>query len=292
MIPAVEGAAIVTDSTAYLPRELTDAHGIRSVSLYVNFPDGSVEREADVDNEGFYERLVREEGVPSTSAADPEDFRTVYEPLLAQGLNVVSVHISSGMSDTCNVAREAARHLESEGKGGERVQVVDGATTASPLGFLVLAAAAGAAAGEPPEAIVERTRGARQTLKNWFALDTLEFLRRGGRVGGATAWLGSTLKVKPILTVESEIRAVERVRTAERAFERLVDYAQRLHGAGTDAYVVQHSANGEQAQRLIERCERIFRRPPTIVSEIGPVIGIHTGPGLLGVGGVDPRYLA
>jgi DegV family protein with EDD domain len=293
MIAPVGGKpAIVTDSTGYLPVDLMAAHGITSVPLYVHFGDGSTARESDIDTGEFYGRLVSEDELPTTSAPKVEDFIAVYEPLVASGREVVSVHISSGMSNTCNVAREAAEQLSSDGSGGRPVHVVDAATTGGLLGLLVLTAAAGAAAGEPAEDIVVRTRGARQGLKNWFALDTLEFLRRGGRVGGATAWLGSTLKVKPILTVESEIRAVERVRTTERAFERLVEYGHRLKAAGTTAYVVQHTMNADSAERLVERLERIFRAPPTLVSEIGPVIGIHTGPGLLGIGGIDPAYLA
>jgi DegV family protein with EDD domain len=120
----------------------------------------------------------------------------------------------------------------------------------------------------------------------WFAVDTLEFLKRSGRIGAASAWIGSTLKIKPILTLEQEITPIERVRTSGRAFERLVAYAEDRHQAGADAWVVQHIQSRDAADRLAERCRQIFERDPVFVSEVGPVLGVHTGPGLLGVGGV------
>jgi DegV family protein with EDD domain len=125
-------------------------------------------------------------------------------------------------------------------------------------------------------------------LTMWFAVDTLEYLRRGGRIGAARAWLGSTLKIKPILTLEEEITPVERVRTRKRAFERLVEHARELHAGGADAWVVQHVQDPDTAARLVEECRGIFGSEPAFVSEIGPVIGAHVGPGLIGVGGV-PR---
>jgi DegV family protein with EDD domain len=120
----------------------------------------------------------------------------------------------------------------------------------------------------------------------WFCVDTLEFLRRGGRVGAAQAWVGSTLKVKPILTLEAEVTPVERVRTAGRAFERMVDYMRSRCDDGADGWVVQHIQAPDQAERLVERGREMFGCEPLFVSEIGPVIGTHVGPGLIGVGGV------
>ena len=125
----------------------------------------------------------------------------------------------------------------------------------------------------------------------WFAVDTLEFLKRGGRIGAASAWIGSTLKVKPILTVETEMTPVERVRTSKRMFERMVDYARQRHESGADAWVVQHIAAPGGGRRAGERCREIFGCDPLFVSEIGPVLSAHTGPGLLGVGSISERFL-
>jgi len=125
----------------------------------------------------------------------------------------------------------------------------------------------------------------------WFAIDTLEFLRRGGRIGGAQAWLGSTLKIKPILTVESQITPIERVRTSKRAFERMVDLLRARADEGADGWMVQHIQAPTEAAELVSRGKEIFGCEPVTFSEIGPVIGAHVGPGLLGVGGIPSSYL-
>ena len=126
-------------------------------------------------------------------------------------------------------------------------------------------------------------RALRDELKILFAVDTLEFLRRGGRIGGAQAWIGSTLKIKPILAIESEIVPIERVRTWGRAFERMVDHLSSLREDGNDRFFIQHIQAADQAEKLAQRGEAIYGRPPEFVSEMGPVIGAHAGPGLIGV---------
>jgi DegV family protein with EDD domain len=218
------------------------------------------------------------------------DFTSTYEPLLERGDDVVSIHISGGLSGTPESARQAAEQLEREGKGGERVRVIDSKTAAGGLGLVVLAAVHRAAAGGSLEEVAQAVADARGSLKMWFAIDTLEFLRRSGRIGAASAWLGSTLKIKPILTVESEMTPIERVRTSSRAFERMVDYARQRESSGADAWVVQHIQAREQAEALADRCREVFGHEPIFVSEIGPVLAAHTGPGLLGVGGIPSRF--
>jgi DegV family protein with EDD domain len=283
---------VVSDTTACLSPELVDEHGIRIVSLYVNFGPDRTEREADIaDLEAFYGGLRSAEQLPTTSQPAVGDFIAVYEPLLAEGRDIVSLHLSAALSGTCDAARQAAQQLERDGKGGERIHVIDSGTGAGGLGLLTLAAAHAANAGEDADAVVEGVHAANADLDVWFALDTLEYLRRGGRIGPASAWIGSTLKIKPILSVSSELKPVERVRTSGRAFERLVDYARKLHDRGCDAWVVQHIASEDQAERLTDRCREVFGTDPVWVSEISAVLGVHLGPGLLGVGGMPSRYL-
>ena len=139
---------------------------------------------------------------------------------------------------------------------------------------------------------MEEVERARDSLRMWFAIDTLEYLRKGGRIGSAQAWLGSALQIKPILTLEEEITPVERVRTRRRAFERMVEFARERHGEGADGWVVQHIHDHETARRLVAECRQIFGGDPVFVSEIGPVIGAHIGPGLLGFGGIPRGMLA
>jgi DegV family protein with EDD domain len=283
--------AVVADTTSYLPRELLEQHDVHLVSLYVGI-EGEQEREADIDDlEGFYERLRSSDQAVTTSQPSVGDFIAVYEPLLAEGREIVSIHLSSNISGTYESAMQARERLIAEGEGGERIVVCDSRTGCGGMGLMILAAANAVERGASAAVASERAEAARKELKIWFAVDTLDYLRRGGRIGAARAWIGTTLKIKPILTLEEEITPVERVRTRSRAFERLVDYARQREEAGADAWVVQHVQDPESAARLVEASRPIFGKDPVFTSEIGPVIGAHVGPGLLGVGGVSWKAL-
>jgi DegV family protein with EDD domain len=284
--------AVVCDTTAYLPRELVASYGIQAISLYVAV-DGEQERESAISDYGaFYERLRASDGGATTSQPSVGDFVATYEPLLAEGREIVSIHISAGISGTFEAAGQARERLIAEGKEGERIHLFDSRSACGGMGLSVLAAAAAARAGGDVEAVLRRVEQAREELKMWFAIDTLEYLRRGGRIGGARAWIGSALKIKPILTLEEEITPVERVRTRTRSLERLRDYARQRHESGLDAWVIQHIQDQETANSLAEECREIFGCEPVFVSEVGPVIGAHVGPGLIGVGSVSKAVLA
>lgn len=281
----MDRVAVVTDTTHYLPPAMADAYGIRLVSLYVHWA-GHAEREADLtDLSAYYQRLRASGELPTTSQPSVGDFVSVYRPLLEAGRDIVSIHLAAGISGTYESALAAKAALDEEGGSG-RIEVLDSATACGGFGCVVLAAAATARQGADAEGVVRRAQDARSALKMWFCVDTLEFLRRGGRVGAARAWVGSTLRIKPILTLESEITPVERVRTAGRAFDRMVDYLRSRRDDGADGWVIQHIQAPEQAERLVERGREMFGCEPLFVSEIGPVIGTHVGPGLIGVGGV------
>jgi DegV family protein with EDD domain len=283
--------AVVADTTSYLPPELIRQHDVRLVSLYVGI-EGEQERESEItDLQGFYERLRASDKQVTTSQPSVGDFIAVYEPLLAEGKEIVSIHLSSGISGTYESAMQARERLTADGKGGERIVVCDSKTGAGGMGLMILAAANAAEQGANAAEANERAEAAREELKIWFAVDTLDYLRRGGRIGAARHWIGTTLKIKPILTLEDEITPIERVRTRSRAFERLVDYARQRQDAGADAWVVQHVQDPESAERMVEACRPIFGHDPIFTSEVGPVIGAHVGPGLLGVGGVSRRAL-
>jgi DegV family protein with EDD domain len=278
--------AIVTDSTPYLPPELRERWAIRQVSLYVGW-DGDLRPEHSYDVREFYARLRDSESMPTTSQPSVGDFLDCYEPLVAAGTDVVSIHLAGGLSGTCESAREAARTVADRGHPG-RVEVVDGQTGAGGLGCVVLAAARAAAAGAGVEAVVEAARVARSGLEIWFCLDTLEYLRRGGRIGAAQAFVGSALQVKPILTFGTEIAPVARVRTRKRAYERMVAYLHELHDRGARDWVVQHAQAPEDAARLVAEGTSVLGCEPLFCTEVGPVLGAHLGSGML-VGGVAPR---
>jgi len=282
--------AIVVDTTHYMPRELVESNGLHEVSLYVNAGDRH-ERESDMpDFDAFYESLRTSAQLPTTSQPSIGDFLTVYEPLVEAGRDIVSVHISGGISGTVESARQAATDLASR-KPQRRIEVVDTNSACGIIGLSALAGAAAARAGGDIDAVTARVRAAVDVAKIWFAVDTLEFLRRGGRIGTAQAWLGGALKIKPILSVDGEITPIERVRTSGRAFERMVDFLRARRDDGCDAWVVQHIQAPDQAAALADRGREIFGKEPVFVGEIGPVIGTHVGPGLLGVGGIPSSLL-
>jgi fatty acid kinase fatty acid binding subunit len=285
--------AVVSDTTAYLPDELIAEHGIHRVSLYVSL-EGEQRPEIEIapsEYAEFYERLRRSEEGVATSQPSIGDFVGVYEPLLADGGEVVSVHLSAGISGTCESARQARQQLVDEGRGGERIHVFDSRSAAGGQGLAVLAAARAAAAGADGPDVLSAAEQCREALNMWFAIDTLEYLRKGGRIGAAQAWLGSALQVKPILTLGEEVTPIERVRTRRRALERLVEYQRQLHSNSADAWVVQHIQDHETARHLVEQGREIFGSEPAFVSEVGPVIGAHVGPGLIGTGGVPSPML-
>jgi DegV family protein with EDD domain len=284
--------AVVCDTTCYLPTDLLAERGIKEISLYVAV-DGQQERESEIaDFDEFYERLRGSESGATTSQPSIGDFLAVYEPLLAEGREVVSIHISAGISGTFEAAGQARERLIEEGKGGERLHLLDSRSAAGGMGLCALGAASAARAGADAAGAIARAEETRNDLKMWFAIDTLEYLRRGGRIGGARAWIGGALKIKPILTLEEEITPIERVRTRARSLERLRGYMRQRHESGADGWVVQYIQDKETADVMVEDCYEIFGCEPAFISEVGPVLGAHVGPGLLGVGSVRTELIA
>jgi DegV family protein with EDD domain len=284
--------AVVTDTTQYLPREVVDRHGLSLVSLYVNW-EGRTDRESDLgDYDAFYQHLRTVQGeLPSTSQPSVGDFLAVFEPLVQDGADVLSIHLSGGISGTVRAAEQARDALIERGVAPERLVVLDSRTGCAGHGVMAIAAANAAAQGADVRGAAAAAEALRERMTILFAVDTLEFLRRGGRIGSAQAWIGSALKIKPILSIDSEILPVERVRTAGRAFQRLVQELRDQRAAGADVFFVQHVQAPDVAARMVEAGREIYGRGPEFVSEIGPVIGTHTGPGLVGVMGLPSDLL-
>jgi len=283
-VGAPGGVAIVTDTTTYLPEEMFARHAIQRVSLYVGWGGELVPERDYTDLDAFYAKLAASPQLPTTSQPSVGDFLEVYRPLVETGRDVVSVHIAEGLSGTCQSAREAARLLAEENQPGA-VHVHDGQTGAGGLGMLVLAAAGLAEQGTGAEEILASLRRTRETLDIWFCLDTLEYLRKGGRIGAAQAAVGTALKIKPILTFGVEIAPVGRVRTHSRAIERMVDYLRELKNRGASDWIVQHAQGAGDAAHLVEAGRELFGTEPTFCTEVGPVLGAHLGAGVL-VGGM------
>jgi DegV family protein with EDD domain len=284
--------AVVADTTHYMPREVVDEAGIHTVSLYVN-QGGVATRESDMpDFDAFYEGLRTASELPKTSQPSIGDFLEVYEPLIEAGNDIVSVHLAAGISGTCEAARTAAAEIASR-RGQRQIAVVDSRSAAAGVGAVALAAAGAARGGGDVDQVVARAERAVTAVKIWFAVDTLEYLQRGGRIGRAQAWVGGALKIKPILSlVDDQVSPIERVRTERRAFERMVDYLRARHEDGADGWFVQHIRAPEQAEALVAAGREIFLSDPLFVSEVGAVLGVHAGPGMIGVGGLPSALLS
>ncbi|WP_327218183.1 DegV family protein [Streptomyces cyaneofuscatus] len=276
--------AIVTDSTAYLPRRTMERHGITAVPLTVVLGDQALEEGTEISARSLALALQKRHSV-TTSRPSPEVFAATYRAAAEGGADaVVSLHLSAEFSGTYDAALLAAKDAPIP------VRVVDTGMVAMALGFCALAAAESAEAGGSPDEVVAAAEKRAAGTSAYFYVDTLDYLRRGGRIGTAQALLGSALAVKPILQLDGgRIEMLEKVRTASKAIARLEEIVAERAGQATVDIAVHHLAAPERAERLAERLrERVPGLADLHVSEVGAVIGAHTGPGLLGAV-ISPR---
>ncbi|MFK0291464.1 DegV family protein [Streptomyces sp. NPDC090442] len=276
--------AIVTDSTAYLPRAAVERHRITAVPLTVVLGDRALEEGTEISARSVAQALQKRRPV-TTSRPSPAVFAETYRALAEAGASsIVSLHLSSEFSGTYDAAVLAAKDA------AVPVRVVDTGMVAMALGFCALAAAEAVEAGGDADDAVAAAEKRASGTSAYFYVDTLDYLRRGGRIGAAQALLGSALAVKPILQLaDGRIELLEKVRTASKAIARLEEIAVEGAGEGQVDIAVHHLAAAERADALAERLrERVPGLNELHVSEVGAVIGAHTGPGLLGVV-VSPR---
>jgi DegV family protein with EDD domain len=272
--------AVITDSTAHLPEGFAERFGIRVVPLHVLIDGVAALDGIDVGPIALAEALGQRR-IVTTSRPTPGEFAATFRAALKEGADaVVSVHLSSEISGTWESAVLAAQEV-----GPDLVRVVDSRGTAMGLGFAALHAAQMAASGAPPEDVEHAAVAAARASKTLFVVETLEYLRRGGRIGPAAALLGTALAVKPLLHIDDGgIKPLEKVRTMHRAIARLVELAVEAAGDGPVEVAVHHLASPERAVELANRLEeRLTVSGGCLVSELGAVIGAHTGPGVVGV---------
>jgi DegV family protein with EDD domain len=273
--------AVVTDSTAYLPDELVEGYGIHVVPLYVVLAGHSGREGLDIGPGDVARALSVRGQTVSTSRPTPGDLVAAYRRALDEGADrLVSIHLSSELSGTADAARLAASQV-----GEHIVTVVDTRSAAMGAGFAVLAAARSAAAGADAGTVARTARETAEATKTFFVVDTLEYLRRGGRIGPAATILGSALAVKPVLHVlDGRVVPLEKVRTSGRALNRLVQRAVEAAGQGPVSIAVHHLAAPEKAERLAaEIRDRLPQLRELHVSELGAAIGAHVGPGAVGI---------
>jgi len=271
--------AIVTDSTADLPPELVEELGVTIVPLQVIFGDEAYREGVEITTEEFYERLVKSRQLPTTSAPSVGDFQEVYERLLEEVDSIVSIHIGAKLSGTIQAAQTARQSLAKP----ERIEIVDSQAVSVAIGFATMEAVEAARAGAKLAEVKAAAESAVQRAHVRFMLDTLEYVRRGGRIGRARAYMGTLLRVKPILSFrEGEVYPEERVRTRARGLERMIQWAVR-HQKVKRA-VVAHSTTLDEAESIGERLAMAFPNVKVHLIRFGPVIGTHGGPGTIGVG--------
>lgn len=271
---------IVTDSTADLPRSAYEELGVRFVPLNVHFGEETFFDAVTMSSDEFFDKLISSSHHPRTSQPAPGDFLNLYRELADQAEAIVSIHLSSRLSGTYESAILAKSMLP-----GNRIEVIDGRSASMGTGLIVIEAAEAARQGLPVEEVVARARRVADAIKIYFAVDTLEYLRRNGRIGRAQAMLGNLLNIKPVLTLEDGLVApLDKVRGRSKVLPRLVEAVESAIPPGRNlAMAVLHSRALEGAEALAVEIESRYRVVRKLVGQVGPVIGVHTGPGLVGV---------
>lgn len=284
--------AIVTDSTAYLPEDLVSAYSITVVPLVVIWGEETLLDNIDISPDEFYERLATAKIMPSTSQATIQAFTDVFKELHTQGYDILTLVISSALSGTLDSAIQAKKMFPEV-----KIELMDSKLTSLPLAYMALSAARAAKQGASLKACKRIAEEIRAHTEVFFAVDTLEFLHRGGRIGGASRFLGTALDLKPILQLQDgKIDALERVRTSKRAHDRLIELLKTSVNGHEHVNMmgVVAAAAPESAAHLLHEIKRNFSPNEVLTANLSPVIGTHTGPGTVGVAyvaGVDPKLL-
>lgn len=268
--------SVVTDSTCDIPVEIVRDLGITVVPLNVHFGTTTYRDGVDITAEEFYQKLVSFSGMPTTSQPSVGAFQDVYRELAAGGSEIISIHISQKLSGTYASALAAAQSLPDL-----RIEVVDSKFASIALGLMVIAAAEASRQGK---GLAELTRLIHEAIPRthlYVVMDTLEYLRRGGRIGKASALIGTLLSIKPVLAVkDGEIHPVEKVRTKAHALRRLIELT-RQHG-GIAKLAMAHSAALDEAEQVARELSTLVPRRDIIMANVGAVVGTHVGPGVVG----------
>ena len=267
---------IVTDSSCDLPDQLVQELGITVVPLYVRFGEEVYREGVEISEDEFYQRLEHDPIHPNTTQPTPQDFAEVYQKLSQEADGIVSIHISTKLSGTCNSALQAIEMIEKKCP----IEVVDSTVLTMSLGLIDIVAATMANAGESLDKVVEEVKQTIPSIHLLALFDTLKYLLLGGRIGKAKALLGSVLKVKPVLTLkDGEVVPAGQARTRSKGIERLFELAQ--NAVDIQDLAVVYSTTPDEAQALAERIGSVFDKEKIKIARVGPVLGVHMGPGAL-----------
>lgn len=272
--------AIITDSTAYIPQEMVDKYDIRVAPQVLIWGEETLLDGVDIQPQEFYNRLQKDTVHPSTSQVTPGKFKEIFEELLEKDKEILAILLSKKLSGTIDSAEQAIEFFPDA-----PIEIVDSETTAMAMGFIVLAVAR---AVEQGATLAECKALAKKAIPHTgvvFAVDTLEFLHRGGRIGGGSRFLGTALNIKPILQVEDgRVEAVERIRTRKKSLNRVVELIEEKVGNRQPVRLAALHANAkEDARFILEQASQRLNPVETTYSEVSPVVGTHAGPGTVGL---------
>lgn len=272
--------AIVTDSTTYIPKELLDQHHIQVAPTVVTWGGKEYYDNIDITPTEFYSRLQTDPEIPKTSQVPIPKMEKVFSDLHEQDYDILAVVLSSKLSGTLNSAEQARANLPDA-----TIEIVDSFTTVMALGFMVLNVAKAAESGASLADCKVLAENSRDKTGILFAVDTLEFLHRGGRIGGGARFIGTALNLKPILEVqEGAVEAVERVRTRKKSLNRLVELTEeRVNGRSPVRLASLHANAPEEAKAILDEASTRLSAEQTVFSEVSPSVGVHLGPGALGL---------
>jgi DegV family protein with EDD domain len=276
----MSGVQLITDSTAYIPKDLLNRYQIGVAPQVLIWDNQEFRDGVDIQPGEFYTRLKTAKVMPSTSQATPRFYVDLFRKGLDEYSSILVVTLSSKLSGTMASAIQAREQFP-----GAPIEIVDSETTAMAMGFIVLAAAEADAQGASLAECKSLAERARQNVGVFFTVDTLEFLHRGGRIGGASRLLGSALNIKPILELtDGRVEAIERVRTRSKSIDRMIELVeQRIGGRRPVRLAVLHANAEAEARSTLELANRRIGAVETIFSEVSPVVGTHAGPGTVGL---------
>jgi DegV family protein with EDD domain len=274
--------ALVTDSTAYIPREVMQQHNISVVPQVVIWDNQTLEDGVDIQPTAFYARLSTSKTMPTTSQVSVPNMHKAFSSLLDQGYDVLGMFLSTKLSGTMQSAYQGREELT---RGKEKVEIFDTETTAMAMGFQVLAVAKIAADGASMADCLALAEKAKGTTGVYLVVDTLEFLHRGGRIGGAQRFLGAALNLKPLLAVQDgKVEGVERIRTKAKAHNRMIELVvEQCANKSPVRLATLHANSAEDARAILGKAEGILHPVESVFSEVSPAVGTHTGPGTVGL---------
>jgi len=274
--------ALVTDSTGYIPQELIQQYNLTVAPQVLIWGEETFEDGVDIQPDEFYTRLKIAKVMPTTSQVSIATMKSIFKSLVEKDFDVLGIFISSKLSGTIQSAIQAKEMLD---KAGEKVTFVDSNSTAMAMGFQVLTVARAITDGASLDDAVALAEKARAHTGVYFAVDTLEFLYRGGRIGGAKRFMGTALNIKPVLAVQDgRVEAVEQIRTKRKALERVLELvSEQVKGKAPVRLATLHASAEEDARALLDKASKALSPTESLLTSVSPVVGTHAGPGTIGL---------